>query len=99
MKTISSKAAHRIWLAHREIEEGQKLLADIEQTLKEGGPTPVDHRGYSRGYQLGVPSHGGHRLLDVSPRLAASVIEAHIAEKWRDLVEASLAAKLELDTD
>lgn len=98
MSTISAEAAHRIWMAHREIETGEKLLADIRQTLKEGGdPTPIDDFGCRHVYQLGLPSHGGHRLLDVSPRLAACVIEAHIAEKKRDLIEASLAAKIELE--
>ncbi len=93
--TITKASAHRIWMAHREIEEGEKLLADISNTIKEGNMTPLDR--YSRGYQLGVPSHGGHRLLDVSPRLAACIIEAHIADKQRELLEASLVAKIEME--
>ena len=36
------------------------------------------------------------RMLDISPRLAACIIEAHIADKERDLAEASITAKIEL---
>jgi hypothetical protein len=99
--TISMIAAYRIWMAHREIEVGTKLLADIAETMKQGGdPTPVDpwdrHR---RGYSLGVPSGSGERILGVNPRLAAAVIEAHIAEKRRELVEATLAARIEMESE
>jgi hypothetical protein len=97
---ISMTTAHRLWAAHREIEVGTKLLEDIAETLKEGGhPNPIDAHGrYRRGYSLGVPSGSGERILNVSPRLAAAVVEAHIAEKRRELVEATLAAKIEMET-
>lgn len=97
--TISKETAHRVWTAHREIEVGSKLLADIAETLKQGGdPTPVDpYNRHRRGYSLGVPSGSGERILGVSPRLAAAVIEAHIAEKQRELIEATLAAKIEME--
>ena len=98
--TISMEAAHRLWLAHREIEVGRKLLADIEETLKEmKPPTPLDphHRG-RRAYTFGIPNGmGAERILDVSPRLAKAVIEAHIAEKQRALAEACIAARIELE--
>jgi hypothetical protein len=97
--TISMGAAYRIWTAHREIEVGEKLLADIAKTLAEGGdPSPYEPSGrHRRGYSLGVPSGSGERILNVSPRLAAAVIEAHIAEKQRDLIEATIAARLEIE--
>jgi len=98
--TISMEAAQRLWLAHREIEVGRKLLVDIEETLKDiRHPTPLDphHRG-RRGYSLGIPmGDSGERILGVSPRLAKAVIEAHIAEKQRDLAEACIAARIELE--
>lgn len=83
--TLSMEIALRIWTAHREIEAGKQLLSDIRAALKEG--------------QLGVPSgDNSHRLLDVSPRLAVHIIEAHIAEKQRELEEASIAARVEMDS-
>jgi hypothetical protein len=99
--TISMAAAYRIWMAHREIEVGTKLLADIAETLKgEGAATPVEDRDrYRRGYTLGVPHGSGERILDVNPSLAAAVIEAHIAEKRRELVEATLAARIEMERE
>jgi hypothetical protein len=97
--TISMDAARRIWTAHREIEVGKKLLADIKAALdRRDDATPIDPFGRRRNYTLGVPSgDNAHRMLDVSPRLAACIIEAHIAEKQRELVEASIAASIELD--
>lgn len=99
-RPISMTTAQRLWAAHREIEVGTKLLADIAETLKEGGhPTPIEEHGrYRRGYSLGVPHGSGERVLNVSPRLAASVVEAHIAEKRCELVEATLAARIEMET-
>lgn len=97
--TISQDTAYRIWMAHNQIEVGHKLLDDIAKTIREGGdPTPTDpHNRHRRGYTLGVPSGSGERILGVSPRLTAAVVEAHIAEKQRDLIEATLAAKIELE--
>ena len=97
--TISMLAAERIWRAHREIEAGEKLLAEIKTALTQGrDATPLDPHGRRRGFSLGVPmGNNGERLLEVSPRLASYVIEAHIAEKRRELVEVSIAARLELE--
>ena len=39
---LSMDSAQRIWKAHREIEVGRKLLADIREALKEGtDPNPI----------------------------------------------------------
>lgn len=99
-KTVSMEVAHRIWCAHREIKVASKMLDEIRETLKTGSlETPRDVFGRShRNFEMGVP-HGeaGHRLFDVSPRLALSVIGAHIAEKQRELTEASIAARVEMD--
>jgi len=43
---ISMAAAHRIWTAHREIEAGTKLLANIDDALQRGeDATPLDPFG------------------------------------------------------
>lgn len=98
-RVISMEAAYRVWMAHREIAAATKLLADIEEASRHGGdPTPIDAFGRQRMFSLGVP-HGDNsqRLLNVSNKLAQSVIRAHIAAKERDLIEASEMARLELD--
>ena len=92
---LSQEMAARIWSAHREIDVGLKLLADIDETLKHGGDaTPTDPRDrFRRGYSLGLPSGSGERLLSVGPALARQLIEAHIAAKQAELVEASASAR------
>lgn len=97
---ISMATAARVWSAHREIETGKKLLAEIEEALREGrDPTPVDPVWRTRrGYQLGVPiSDSGHRLLNVSPKLTAHIVRAHIAEKEKELAEACICARIEME--
>jgi len=97
MSVISQASAHRIWLAHREIDVGKKLLAEIEEELASGGgATPERRHDLGRRIELGAPSmSGGHRLLDVSAKLAVAVIKAHIAAKEAELVDASQAAAVE----
>ena len=101
---LSREAAARIWTAHREIDVGRKLLADIEETkllddieetLAHGGDAiPIDPSDrHCRGYSLGIPSGSGERLLTVGPRLAKTVIEAHITALQAELVAASAAAR------
>lgn len=94
---VSRESAYRIWMAHREIETGEKLLAEMRETIAKGEvPTPVE-RGTHRSLQLGVPQHGGYRLFDVAPDLAIRIIEAHIADKRRELNAASIDALRELE--
>ena len=80
---ISKDLALRIWSAHDEIEKGEKLQDIIAKAISEHRvPDLRDSFGRPRGLELGVPSgENGHRLLDVQPALALSVINAHIADK------------------
>jgi hypothetical protein len=96
---ITVETASRIWGCHREIEAGQKLLAEITDALKRGAdPTPLDPFGRRGTYQLGIPSgDNGHRLFGVSPSLARYIIESHIANKRSELAEACVVARMELD--
>lgn len=104
---ISKDTAERIWIAYREIETSEKLLTDMakvreeefkwEQDKGKHEPTLRDAFGRRRHLQMGVPSgENSHRIFDVSPQLAESVIKAHIAIKQKELVEAQEAARLEL---
>lgn len=98
MGIISKHTATRLWTAHHQIDTANKLLADIEETLQEGGdPTPQDpYNRHRRGYTLGVPHGSGERVLGVHPRLAHEVIMAHRTEQFRMLDKASRDAWAEL---
>lgn len=99
---ITRETAAMIWSAYREIEAGEKLLADMQEIrarerVDRHAPTLRDAFGRSQQLQLGIPSgENGHRLLDVSPVLAESVIRAHIENKRGELVEANERARIEL---
>ena len=99
---ISQETAGRIWNCYREIAAGEKLLEDMAKSEREYGgdvraETLKDAFGRRRQLQLGVPSgENCHRLLDVAPGLAKSVINAHIANKRAELAEANEQARIEL---
>lgn len=97
-KIISMELAARIWNAHREIAQGTKLRDDLAKAIADGDdPTPRDWTGRRRGYSLGVPSgESSERLLDVEPKLAVHVIDAHVAAKQKELQEACIAAAIAL---
>ncbi|MDP1530286.1 MAG: hypothetical protein Q8M05_12970 [Rhodoferax sp.] len=100
---IKQETAAALWRAYREIEAGEKLLTDMKEIrererLDKTAPTIRDAFGHPRHLQLGIPSgENGHRLLDVSPVLAESVIRAHIEQKRADLAEANEVARIELE--
>lgn len=104
---LSDETLERIWACKREVVAGQKLLDDMAETRKreeerahrfsKTEPTLKDAFGCRRHLQLGVPSgEGGHRLFDVAPQLAESIIRAHIANKMAELTEATEQARIEL---
>ena len=104
---ISNETIERIWHCKREIEAGTKLLVDMAEVRKQEEdrmnrlaktePTLKDAFGRRRQLQLGIPSgENGHRLFDVSPQLAESVIKVHIANKTAELAEATEQARIEL---
>lgn len=97
---ISHETAVSIWNCHREISVAQKLEDDLHKALKEGrDPTPLDTWGHHRDFQLGVPTGDdrSHRLYKVAPRLALTIIRAHVAEKKAELVTLNEQARVELE--
>lgn len=103
---ITQQTASDIWTAYREIAASEKLLADMEternapfSDREKHAATLKDAFGQRRHLQLGIPSgENGHRLFQVSPQLAESVIRTHIAQKRAELAEANERARLELDS-
>lgn len=96
---IKCETATAIALAYREVETGERLLAEITDALKRHVvPDLRDAFGRSAGgLQLGVPSGDtGHRLFNVPWNLARPVIEAHIAEQKAVISALSEKARIEL---
>lgn len=103
---ITQDTAAEIWECYREIEAGEKLLADLEaEAAKDRDhwnkdkfePRLRDAFGRQTKLQLGVPSgENAHRLYGVSANLGVSIIRAHIAAKRLVLVEANEKARAEL---
>ena len=96
---IQFDTACRIARAHQEIEAAHELLKVLHQAKdRREVPNFRDAFGRQRGLTLGIPQgESGHRMYDVSPELAVYVIEAHIAKKQAELVEASTIARMQLD--
>lgn len=98
---VTKDTAALIWTAYREIESAEKLLADMRETRERAQADPHaatlrDAFGRVRQLQLGIPSgENAHRLFDVSPVLAESVIRAHIENKRAELNEANERARIE----
>jgi len=107
---ISNESIEWLWSCKREIETGNKILNDMAEItareeerngrISKTEPTLKDAFGRRQHLQLGIPcGENGHRLLDVSPRLAETIIRAHIAKKEAELVEAEERARLELSME
>lgn len=100
---LSKETCEKIWHCHREIEAGEKLLADIKETIAKQRHDPLppalkDHFGHRADLQLGIPSgDSSHRLFKVSFDLAEPVIRTHIANKKADLARLNEVALLEMD--
>jgi len=99
---ITEKTIERIWKCQREVRFGESLLEEmkkISENLKreDSAERLQDAFGRERDLQLGIPSgENSHRLLNVSPHLAVSIITAHIANKKAELIEANEMAIIEL---
>ena len=102
---ITQKTASTIWSAYREIEMAENLLKEMaeertkpfRETEDPSAPTLKDAFGRRQHLQLGIPSgSNAHRLYQVGPELAESVIRAHIAKMQAQLAEANECARIEL---
>lgn len=85
---IDRQTATDIALAYREIETAEKLLSEIQKSLKDREQPDIrDAFGRQQGgLQLGVPSgENSHRLFNVPWTLCKPVIEAHIATQRAQL--------------
>jgi len=102
---ISYDLAVQIAYAHREVQTGEKLIADMREGIL--AAKNIDYRdtfGQRANIQLQVPHSSStsgsltSRLFDIKPELALAVIEAHVAECRGRLSVLSQQAKAELES-
>lgn len=99
---ISKETAIDIAMAHHEIETAEKLLEEIQSSIKNyQEPDIRDAFGRVRhGLELGVPSgESSKRLFNVPWRLAKPVIEVHIASCRSQLMALNEKARHEAATE
>ena len=101
---ITQETAGKIWNAYRDIAAGEKLLQDTAEVrerehMDKMEPVLKDAFGRRRNLELGIPTgDNGHRILNLSPLLAESIIRAHIANMRAELATLNEVARAELDT-
>ena len=97
---ITKETAAAIWSAYEEIRRGEELGNHVTEVLaKHEQPNPNDPFDRRR-IEMGVPTGDrSHRLLNVCPGLATSVIKAHIADKRAELAKLQEQARMEMDRD
>ena len=94
---ISEKMAVEVAFCYREIEAGKKLLLEVEEAIKGNEGKFFDRWGSERMIEMGIPSgDNSTRMFKVHPKLALSVVRAHIADKEAELVRLNEAVRLEL---
>jgi hypothetical protein len=104
-RVISKSVCEQLWHCHREIEAGEKLLADVSELAEQNRlarsanehPKGIkDVFGRDQFLQLGIPSgKDSHRLFQVSFDMAAPIIRTHIANKKAQLAELNEIARIE----
>lgn len=98
---ITKETVYEIGRVYREIEAGEKLLAQVDEELakeKESIGFHGEIRSTARNCQLGWPmrDHDGYQLYNVEPKIARSVIVAHLADQKAKLEKLSEVARLEV---
>lgn len=99
---ISVETIKEMGRVYREIESGEKLLAQIDEELKKEKELPDFYgnmKTNARKCQLGWPGitdNSSFRIFQVEPRIARSVVVAHLADQRAMLVKLNELARLEI---
>lgn len=98
---VTKETASKIWSCYHDIENGEKLLAEMAKELdRDRDPNPRDAFGTRRPLTLGIPtSSSAERLIGIQPKLAMSIIRQHIETKKRELSEANEIARIESQSE
>lgn len=97
---ITKETAVKIWNCYNEIENAEKIMADLAESSKKSldePPSLINAFGERCGLQLGVPyGSDSHRIFGVNFEMSIKIIQQHIDEKNRRLEELKAIATLEL---
>jgi hypothetical protein len=96
---IKAETAANIARAYREIDQGQKLLSEVDEQIAKATERVSFHGEVEtivRPCQLGWPDGNGYRLYSVEPQIARAVIVAHLADQQAKLEKLNEIARLEL---
>ena len=97
---ITRETVSELGRVMRDIEAGEKLLAEVDEQLAKEKDSIGFHgevRSTARACQLGWPSSdNGYRLYNVEARIARAVIVAHLADQKAKLEKLNAVARLEV---
>jgi hypothetical protein len=96
---IKAETARNIDRVFREIESGEKLLAEVDEQIAKATERIGFHgepHTTARPCQLGWPESNGYRLYSVEPIIARAVIVAHLADQRAKLEKFNEIARLEV---
>ena len=98
---ITKETAVKIAFCHEQIENCQKIINDMAEVLKKDSEkqTPKLHNAFGEkvGLELGVPSgDSSYRIFGVNTELGIKIIQSHVEEKKKRLVELMAIATIEL---
>jgi hypothetical protein len=107
---ITQSTLEAMWACQREISTGEKLIEALEKEysgegtfhgqLNRSAPALKDAFGRRQFMQLGIPcGENSHRMYDVPPALAKTVILSCIAAKKVELLALNELAKIELESN
>ncbi|MDD5305574.1 MAG: hypothetical protein PHS14_20945 [Elusimicrobia bacterium] len=98
---ITHETLKELGRVYRDIEAGEKLLAEVDEQLAKQEERVGFHGDIQSSFrccQLGWPSSSdGYRLYNVEPRIARAVIVAHIADQRAKLEKLNEVARLEIE--
>jgi hypothetical protein len=97
---ITRETAAALGQAYRELEAGEKLLAEVDAELAKAEERIGFHGevlSTARNCQLEFPNgDNSYRLYHVEPRIARAVIVAHLADQKAKLEKLNEIARLEV---
>ncbi len=94
---ISQETSRKIYNAHQQIKDGEKLIATLKESVDKYGDLLIaDAFGRRKGLELHVPnSESSWSVYGVPPELCFKIIDAHIEGQRKLLAELNAIAAVE----
>jgi len=98
---ISKEVAAKIWDCYQQIEQGQKMLKTLKESINEQGEFELakDWTGQKRGLELHIPcgnSSGSYSIEKVPLEVGLEVIKNHIKNSKAELKKLKTLCKTQL---